>query len=205
MAIERLLSPVADEGQSYIYYATYFNGERFLEYDEDTNHYNFGDIKKDQVKYFGFIGNSMNVYWDIPLGVFHIGKQEYFIDIKDRNTGNSISYIDTAKSLITFKEAHTDSIGTGNTLKPSEQGNIIDAFFIGFKMNTDNAFIQILFSIPMTFKDRRPFFAVRISNKLNNSYTAELIGLNGEDRNRFSRRDIDLKDGKSSAVELRFN
>ena len=57
----------------------------------------------------------------------------------------------------------------------------------------------------MTRADRRPFFGVRISNKKDNNYTAELIGLNGEDENLFSRRDIDLKDGKSSAVELHFN
>lgn len=205
MALSDLISPVSDDGQSYIYYATYFDGTSIYEYDDNQKHFNFSDIDQKKVKYFGLIGNSIKAYWDISTGIFHLGKEEYIINISDKNTGNIIPYIKTKKDLITFKDAHTDAICSGNSIKVSEMGNIIDSYFIGFKMNTESIFTQILFGIPMTRADRRPFFGVRISNKKDNNYTAELIGLNGEDENLFSRRDIDLKDGKSSAVELHFN
>ena len=90
------------------------------------------------------------------------------------------------------------------SIKKSDLGNIIDGFYIGFKMNLDSVFTQILFGIPVTGKDLRPYFGIRISNKKNEIYTAELVGLNGEDESKFSKKYIELKDGKSSAVELYF-
>ena len=83
--------------------------------------------------------------------------------------------------------------------------NIIDAYFIGFKMNYKSLFIQILFGIPVTGTDRRPFFGIRISNKEDKLYNVELLGLNGENKMKFSKNEVLLKDGKSSVTELYFN
>ena len=198
--IEMLRSPEHD--QAYIYYAEYFDGTVLYEYDNDHIHLNFKDIEQDKVKYFGFIGNGLKIYWDIPSGILHIGKREYFLNLSSGK--RALSFIGVKKDLITFKLAHTDSMINGGELPENERGNIIDAFFIGFKMNLDSVFTQILFSIPMTGKDRRPYFAVRISNKNDEIYTAELIGMNGEDESKFSKKEIELKDGKSSAAELYF-
>ena len=57
--------------------------------------------------------------------------------------------------------------------------------------------------MPVTGADRRPFFGVRVSSKNDKIYRAELTGTS--DHEKFSRKDIELRDGKSSAVELRFN
>jgi hypothetical protein len=200
--IERLLSPEKDDGQVYIYYAQYFDGTILYEYDNDHNHLDFNSIDQDKVKYFGFIGNGMKIYWDIPAGILHIGKREYMIKISSPNS--ILPIIGSKKDLITFKMAHTDSLVCGGSIKKSDLGNIIDGFYIGFKMNLDSVFTQILFGIPVTGKDLRPYFGVRISNKKDEIYTAELIGLNGEDESNFTKTNIELKDGKSSAVELYF-
>lgn len=198
-AIEMLRSPEHD--QAYIYFAEYFNGEILYEYDNDHNHLDFKDIVQSKVKYFGFIGNGIKVYWDIPAGILHIGKREYTVKLS--SSKGTLSFIGK-KDLITFKLAHTDSMINGGTLPKNERGNIIDCFFIGFKMNLDSVFTQILFAIPVTGQDRRSYFAVRISNKNDEIYTAELIGMNGEDESKFSKKEIELKDGKSSATELYF-
>ena len=202
--IERLLSPVKDDGQVYIYYAEYYDGTRLYEYDDEQNHLDFKNIDQSKVKYFGLIGNMMNIYWDIPTGILHIGKNEYMIKITSSN-GNTLPVIGSKKDLITFKMAHTDNMISGGAIQKSEKGNVIDHFCIGYKMNLDEVFTQIIFDIPVTGSDRRPFFGVRISNKNDSIYTAELVGLNGEDSSKFTKTEIKLKDGKSSAVELYFN
>ena len=198
--LEQLLSPASNDGQDYIYFVKYFNGKTLYEYDEDLNHFDFKDINQSQVKLFGLIGNGIKLYWDIPAGIFHIGKNEYGIRIS--NGSLELPQYGITKDLITFKMAHTDSIVSGGSTK--SLGNIIDSYFVGFKMNVETAFVQILFSIPINGEDLRPFFAVRISNKQDSNYTAELLGLNGEDSSKFSKKDINLKDGKSSVTQLFF-
>jgi hypothetical protein len=163
----------------------------------------FNSIDQTKVKYFGFIGNGMKIYWDIPAGILHIGKREYMVKILSSNSILPIS--GSKKDLITFKMAHTDNLVCGGVIKKSDLGNIIDGFYIGFKMNLDSVFTQILFCIPVTGTDLRPYFGVRISNKKDKIYTAELVGLNGEDESNFTKTNIELKDGKSSAVELYFS
>ena len=203
-AIESLKSPEND--QEYIYFAEYYDGTILYEYDNDHNHLNFNSIEQDKVHYFGFIGNGMKVYWDLQTGLFYIGKQWYKIvisAIEDENNFIPVSVESQKKDLITFKEAHTDCLINGGYLPEDQRGNIIDGYFIGFKTKMEDVFIQILFSIPVTGADRRPFFGVRISSKNDKTYRAELTGTT--DSNKFSRKDIKLRDGKSSAVELRFN
>ena len=56
--------------------------------------------------------------------------------------------------------AHTDNLVCGGVIKKSDLGNIIDGFYIGFKMNLDSVFTQILFGIPVTGKDLRPYFGI---------------------------------------------
>lgn len=199
--IEKLRSPEHD--QAYIYYAEYYDGTKLYEYDDNHVHTDFKDIDQSKVKYFGLIGNGMKIYWDIPTGILHIGKKEFMIKLS--SNASVLPMIGVKKDLITFKMAHTDSVISGGVIQKSEKGNVIDAYFIGFKMNLDSVYTQILFSIPMTGPDRKPFFGVRISNKNNENYTAELVGLTGEDESRFTKKEIKLKDGKSSAVELYFN
>lgn len=199
--IEQLLSPASNDGQDYIYFAKYFDGKILYEYDEDLNHLDFNSIEKGKVKQFGLIGNGIKLYWDIPTGIFHIGKNEYGIRIT--NGSLELPQYGIQKDLITFKMAHTDSLVSGGSTK--SLGNIIDSYFVGFKMNVETAFVQILFSIPINGEDLRPFFAVRISNKQDSKYTAELLGLNGEDSSKFSKQDINLKDGKSSVTQLYFS
>ena len=200
-SIEELLSPAAKEGQDYIYFAKYYDRSFIYEYDNDLNHFKFDDIDKSKVKLFGLIGNGIKLYWDIPTGIFHIGKNEYGIRIS--NGSLELPQYGMQKDLITFKVAHTDAIVSGG--KTTSMGNIIDSYFIGFKMSVETAFVQILFSIPINGEDLRPFFAVRISNKQDSNYTAELLGLNGEDSSKFSKKDINVKDGKSSITQLYFN
>ena len=200
-AIENFLSP--EDDQCYIYYAEYFDGTVLYEYTNDHVHLDFKSIDQSKVKYFGFIGNGLKFYWDIPSGILHIGKQEYMIRISSNNSVLPIT--GAKKDLITFKSAHTDCLLNGGTLPANEQGNIIDEFSIGFKMNLNSVFTQILFNIPMTSQDKRPYFGVRISNKNDEIYTAELVGMNGEDESKFTKKEIRLRDGKSSAVELYFN
>lgn len=200
-AIEKLRSPEHD--QVYIYFAEYFDGTILYEYDNNHAHLNFQDIDQSKVKYFGFIGNGMKIYWDIPAGILHIGKKEYMVKISSDTSILPIT--GSKKGLITFKLAHTDSMINGGRITRSEMGNVIDCFCIGFKMNLDSVFTQILFNIPMTGPNRKPFFGVRISNKNDEIYTAELIGMNGEDESTFTKKEIKLTDGKSSAVELYFN
>ena len=205
-AIEKLMSPEND--QCYIYYAEYFDGTILYEYDNDHNHLDFNSIDQSKVKYFGFIGNGMKIYWDIQTCIFYIRNKEYSVDVYSEDENISIPISTQKKDLITFKLAHTDClISGGATIPKNERGNIIDTFFIGFKTNyNENVYIQILFGIPMTGQDRRPFFGVRISSKNDKIYTAKLVGLNEtEDTSNFSKKEIKLKDGKSSAVELYFN
>lgn len=200
--LEQYMSPVRNEGQSYIYFAKYFNGKEVYEYDNETNHLNFNDIDQSHTKYFGLIGNGMKMYWDISTGIFHLGKNEYIINI---SSGEEIvNYIGIDKDLITFKNAHTDSMINGGQIE-NIGTNIIDSYFIGFKMNFKSVFIQIVFGIPVSGNDRRPFFGVRISNKEDKKYNVELVGLNGENKMKFSKNEMILKDGKSSIIELYFN
>lgn len=200
--LEQYLSPVRNDGQSYIYFAKYFNGKEIYEYDNETTHLNFNDIDQSHTKYFGLIGNGMKMYWDISTGIFHLGKNEYIINISSED--EIINYIGVNKDLITFKNAHTDSMINGGQIE-NIGNNIIDSYFTGFKMNFKSIFIQILFGIPVTGNDRRPFFGVRISNKEDKKYNVELIGLNGENKMKFSKNEMILKDGKSSISELYFN
>ena len=201
-AIENYLSPVKDEGQVYIYFAKYFDGKEIYEYDNEGNHLRFQDVNQSHTKYFGLIGNGMKMYWDISTGIFHLGKNEYIIKISSDD--EIVNYLGINKDLITFKNAHTDSMINGGTIQ-GVGSNIIDAYFIGFKMNYKSLFIQILFGIPVTGTDRRPFFGIRISNKEDKLYNVELLGLNGENKMKFSKNEVLLKDGKSSVTELYFN
>lgn len=201
-AIENYLSPVKDEGQVYIYFAKYFDGKEIYEYDNEENHLKFKDVIQSHTKYFGLIGNGMKMYWDISTGIFHLGKNEYIIKISSDD--EVVNYLGINKDLITFKNAHTDSMINGGTIQ-GVGSNIIDAYFIGFKMNYKSLFIQILFGIPVTGTDRRPFFGIRISNKEDKLYNVELLGLNGENKMKFSKNEVLLKDGKSSVTELYFN
>lgn len=200
--IENYLSPVKDEGQVYIYFAKYFDGKEIYEYDNEGNHLIFKDVDQSHTKYFGLIGNGMKMYWDISTGIFHLGKNEYIIKISSDD--EVVNYLGINKDLITFKNAHTDSMINGGTIQ-GVGNNIIDAYFIGFKMNYKSLFIQILFGIPVTGTDRRPFFGIRISNKEDKLYNVELLGLNGENKMKFSKNEVLLKDGKSSVTELYFN
>ena len=201
-AIENYLSPVKDEGQVYIYFAKYFDGKEIYEYDNEENHLKFKDVIQSHTKYFGLIGNGMKMYWDISTGIFHLGKNEYIIKISSDD--EVVNYLGINKDLITFKNAHTDSMINGGTIQ-GVGSNIIDAYFIGFKMNYKSLFIQILFGIPVTGTDRKPFFGIRISNKEDKLYNVELLGLNGENKMKFSKNEVLLKDGKSSVTELYFN
>lgn len=201
-AIENYLSPVKDEGQVYIYFAKYFDGKEIYEYDNEENHLRFKDVDQSSTKYFGLIGNGMKMYWDISTGIFHLGKNEYIIKISSDD--EIVNYLGINKDLITFKNAHTDSMINGGTIQ-DVGNNIIDAYFVGFKMNYKSLFIQILFGIPVTGTDRRPFFGIRISNKEDKLYNVELLGLNGENKMKFSKNEVLLKDGKSSVTELYFN
>jgi len=206
-AIEKLLSPESD--QSYIYFAEYYDGTILYEYDNDHTHLKFDSIEQDKVKYFGFIGNGLKMYWEVSSTLFYIGEHQYKINIEEIEE-NYIMPIEKSekKDLITFKTAHVDSLLSFGGLPKNETGNIIDGYYIGFKTkyndNGNEIFVQEVFSIPVTGEDRRPFFGVRLSSKENKKYEISLVSTT-DDNSKFSRKDIDLKDGKSSIVELYFN
>lgn len=198
--IEQNLSPVANEGQTYIYFAEYNDGSYLYEYDEETNHYNFDSINQVEVKNFGLIGNRLKLFFETENGIFHIGKQQFKIKItKDDDT--ELSYDDCKKSLITFKTAHTDC----SFSRMDKMETVIESFNFGFKTKIDNTYIAILFVITLYGDDLRPFFGVKISDKNNTNYTIELIEISGADETKFSKKEAKTDDGRSIAVELYFN
>ena len=71
-AIENLMSPVHNEGHTFIYFAEYDDGGYFYEYDNETNHHKFDDMDKEKVVKFGLIGNKLKLYFDLNSGMFYL-------------------------------------------------------------------------------------------------------------------------------------
>ena len=70
--IENLMSPVHNEGHTFIYFAEYDDGGYFYEYDNETNHYKFDDMDKEKVVKFGLIGNKLKLYFHFNSGMFYL-------------------------------------------------------------------------------------------------------------------------------------
>lgn len=196
--IKKNLSPVAEDSQAYIYFAEYLDDTPTLyEYDDEKKWNQFKNIDQPKVKNFGLIGNGLKIYFNLSTGLFHMGNKIFLLRIKSDN--NTVKYDKTDKDLITFKNAHADCTFSGQSLAP-----VIDSFCVGYKMNVSNVFIEILFYIPMTGRDRRPYFTVKISDKIDRTYTVELIGIHDSDIHIGTKKETIIKNGKSNTVYLYF-
>ena len=212
--IENLMSPVHNEGHTFIYFAEYDDGGYFYEYDNETNHHKFDDMDKEKVVKFGLIGNKLKLYFDLNSGMFYLNNSSKIkinftlsdgkeFDLSNESTGQ--------KSLITFKDAHTDAIFTGN-MKTANSGNIIDAFNVGmkFKLPEDDIFVTILFVIPVNGENRgRPYFSIRFSSKANQTCDISLEQIYTKDKvekvYKLMNETVNIEKNKSKSVKICFS
>lgn len=209
--IENYMSPVHPEGHTFIYFAEYDDGRYFYEYDNQTNHYKFDDMEKEKVVKFGLIGNKLKLYFDLNSGLFCINqstKVKINLSFTDSNEIFDLSNESTGKkSLITFKDAHTDAIFTGNKAT-ANSGNIIDAFNVGMKFKLpDEVFVTLLFVIPINGEDRgTPYFSLRFSSKINKECNINLEQILNDNRAiKLLTEAVKIMDNKSKSVKIYFS
>ena len=163
---------------------------------------------------FGLIGNKLKLYFDLNSGMFYLNNSSKIkinftlsdgkeFDLSNESTGK--------KSLITFKDAHTDAIFTGN-IKTANSGNIIDAFNVGMKFNLpeDDIFVTILFVIPVNGENRgRPYFSIRFSSKANQTCDISLEQIYTKDKvekvYKLMNETINIEKNKSKSVKICFS
>ena len=120
--------------QHFMWYAEYKDGTMDTEFKADLSETPFDNIKRDQLKQFGLMGNGGRIYFDIKDGIIHLGGG---IDLKLSANLNGVDFNITKNhkldysNIIQFKKGVYD-FGFGSTpsdMKPCRVG----AHFIGHK------------------------------------------------------------------------
>lgn len=130
-------SPV---NQSFIWVADYMDGSYLSEFDFYTKQENsFYNIKREELLRFGLIGEGLQVFFDVPNGVFNINGHEFKIQYIDETgkiyplNGTFIMY----KDIITYKNAVSDTNPfRRDMINGRTSSSDIVQYNIGYKMKT---------------------------------------------------------------------
>ena len=193
--VENLRCPTYPN-QEYIWFAEYNDSSKIYEIENDGKENPFDYIDKNNIKNFGLIGNGIKFEYNLETGIFDISNKKFFILIENKD--KIIDIEKQKKDIITFKMAHTDGMIVGR--KVTRYKRFIDGYFVGYKTNIDDIYIQILFGIPVTGEDRRPFFGVKISDKTNSEYIVSLK----QENNLIDQKELSVKNNKAAATNLYF-
>jgi len=120
--------------QTFMWYAEYNDGTKDTEFKSDMSETTFDDIKKDQLKQFGLLGNGGRIYFDTKDGIIHLGGG---IDLNLAVNLNNVDFHITGNkkldytNIIQFKKGIFD-FGFGET-PTAKKPNRVGAHFIGHK------------------------------------------------------------------------
>jgi hypothetical protein len=135
--IDKNISPVANQGQHYIWYARYYNGKIIYEFDNDGDETLFDNIDKSNVEEFGLLGNGTRIHFNTFDGILYrcdADGVEHSINVFLMNGNTKIEFTDSRKidyhNIIEYKQASFDLV-TNNSQKKSICH--INGYYIGHK------------------------------------------------------------------------